>query len=563
MINFVFLVHKNVFITYDQFFFIMKYFFQSGLHLLQTSPIYLLQIFSLSLLLSLLLILFVVKLENNVLLKKKILYFFLIFILLFAAGFDQVKFTQKKDFLRHSAVLSIFSNPSYDFGGLINQDFKTTEFIHKPIKRPWVGDATPQTPVIVLMVESLRWDLLTEEPTPLPFLKRLAEESIRFEKAYVSSSHSNYADLSVWYSQYPLKSQTGAPYPANSPWKNTSIFKVFKDMGYRTAYISSQNEKWGGMIHWLKVPEIDFFYHSEDFDGDTWFNKDDKNGISKLINKNIATAGKIEDSQLIQVIRRWIDHHDDKPFFLGANLQNTHFNYVIPPGGAEPFQPAYIDFPTVYFSWPREKADVVRNRYRNAVYNVDNIIRGFVDYLRNKGIWDHCYFIVVGDSGEAFYEHGFGNHSGPVYDEVARTFLIIHTPKEGKIIKKILCPVSHIDIFPTLLDLMNIEKPCSFQGISVFREDQKRENVFMYVNAIYTQLAVLNWPYKYMLTIHPQKNVELYDLDQDPQEKNNIIEKNQVIADILNKKLKEFVSAQIRYYGYPLYSQKYCPPCLQ
>ena len=83
--------------------------------------------------------------------------------------------------------------------------------------------------------------------------------------------------------------------------------------------------------------------------------------------RGIATAGKIEDSETLRISREWIDSlSSGTPFFLGLNLQNTHFSYVIPEGGEEPFQPSTIDFPTVYYGWPKDKVEEVRNRYFNA-----------------------------------------------------------------------------------------------------------------------------------------------------------------------------------------------------
>jgi len=65
-----------------------------------------------------------------------------------------------------------------------------------------------ETQVIVLYVESMRYDLAGYEPSPIPYLKSLIPQSIFFERAYAVSSHSNYADVSFWYSQFPLRLQS-------------------------------------------------------------------------------------------------------------------------------------------------------------------------------------------------------------------------------------------------------------------------------------------------------------------------------------------------------------------
>ncbi len=331
-----------------------------------------------------------------------------------------------------------------------------------------------QGPVIIVLVESLRHDLLEMEPSPILFLKSLSSESVVFERSYASSSHSNYADLAIWYSQYPLRFKNIQQYPVDAPWRGKSIFEAFKTHGYQTAYISSQNEKWGDMVNRLKWG-VDYFYHSEDYHGPTWVNKDDRAGLVRLMENGCASAGKIEDSETLRVAAEWIaGQAGNKKIFLGLNLQNTHFSYVIPPGGDEPFQPAVLDFETVYYSWPQSKKDIVKNRYLNAAFNVDRLLREFSEELKKLGVWDDCLFVVIGDSGEAFYEHGVANHSGPMFEEVMRTVSLARVPANIKSsIKRITTPISHIDIGPWVLS--QLDMPIYLSGE---REQGRRNKCF-------------------------------------------------------------------------------------
>jgi arylsulfatase A-like enzyme len=328
---------------------------------------------------------------------------------------------------------------------------------------------------------------------------------------------------------------------------------------YKTGYISSQNEKWGDMINWLEEKGIDYFYHSENYDKKTWYNKDDKRGLGRLIKEKIATAGKIEDSETLRIAKNWITGlADSESFFLGMNLQNTHFNYLIPEGGEEPFQPSVIDFPMVYYDWPKDKAVHVRNRYYNAFYNLDKFINDFVDFLKREGIWNNCYFIIIGDSGEAFYEHGFANHSGTMYDEIIRTFTLIKPPKgiATAIIEK---PISHIDLFPTLLDLMKLKIPDSFQGYSVFAEIESR-HIFVHNNSFVWQDGIVEWPWKLLKTYHPFNERIMFNLENDPEEINEVSSVHNDKADELESMIDFWHSAQLEYYQKPEYYIKYNPP---
>ena len=431
-------------------------------------------------------------------------------------------------------------------------------------KKPYMPAVVPveqRGPVIVILVESLRRDLLEMSPSPIPFLASLTKDSILFDKAYATASHSNYADLAFWYSQYPLRTQGLQRYPKDAAWRGDSLFTAFKAHDYTTAYISSQNEKWGGMINWLKVDDVDYFYHSEDFQGDTWFNEDDKYGVKMLVDKGIATAGKIEDSSTIMVAQNWISSlKGRKDFFIGLNLQNTHFSYVIPPGGDEPFQPADIGFEAVYYRWPEEKKENVRNRYLNSVYNVDRILGRFVEFLKTEGLWDDCTFVVLGDSGEAFYEHGFGNHSGPMYDEVMRTFALLKpaaaVPLKGQVHD---LPISHIDVAAAVLDLMKMPLPDEFQGVSPFAGSQ-RKPVFMHTNAIVKQNGIVDWPWKLLHTYYPVERLELYDLEQDTSEMNDLSAVKPDIAKQLEDRLSSWIVEQVVYYSDPAFYTQFVPP---
>nr|HPR18483.1 sulfatase-like hydrolase/transferase [Candidatus Cloacimonadota bacterium] len=401
-------------------------------------------------------------------------------------------------------------------------------------------------PVIIIMIESMRRDLYYSKPSPIPFMKQLADESFFFDRSYASSTHSDYSDLAFWYSRYPLRYKSRTFFKRNSPNRGLSIFEYFHNSGYQTAYISSQNEYWGNMINWLQDKGIDYFYHSENYSQKTWVNEDDENGLSGLIENTKATAGKIPDAETLSVAKSWIDGLEDKHnFLLGMNLQNTHFDYFIPENSKRPFQPDGIDFPAIYGYWSKDKAEQVKNTYKNAFYNLDSDLADFVEFLKEKNIWQNCFLVILGDSGEAFYEHDFANHSSALYDEAARTFTMIKTPAGAhKIIYK---TISHIDVLPILLNLMHLPVPDSFQGFVDLSIPAER-SVFIHNNAIIEQNALISWPWKLLETVSSGQNDQLFNLADDPDEQRNLIGQETAIADSLKNRLNLIENAQFEYY---------------
>lgn len=417
-----------------------------------------------------------------------------------------------------------------------------------PISMP-PRDAGNGVPIIVVMIESLRADLLTRFADAIPNLAQLASEALVFERAYATASHSDYEDLAFWYSRYPLRADHRLGYPRDADWRGLSVFEYFKLQGYSTAYFSSQNEKWGEMINWLAIPGVDTYFDSERFEGDTWENPDDAAGLISLIRAGYARSGKVADAHTLDFAADWIERHAREPFFIGLNLQNTHYHYFIPEGGERPFLPDELGFRAVYSAWPREQAGNVRNRYLNAAYNVDAAFAEFAARLKRAGVWDKAVVLVVGDSGEAFYEHGFGNHSGPMYEEVARTLAILKLPR-GDVRNGTSwgAPVSHVDFVPALLDLAGLPEWAGFQGRAPWQHSGNVP-VYMTVNALTVEDAVVRWPWKLMKRTFPKNEMELYNLETDPDETQNQLDARPGIARELLQDVQSWRQCQIGYYA--------------
>lgn len=427
-------------------------------------------------------------------------------------------------------------------------------------KAPYVAAGIDQpVNVIVILAESLRHDLLGEYSAAAPFLNQLAADGVVYDKAYASSSHSNLSDLAFWYSQYPYRGQGHETYKQNDRWRGQSMFEAFKDSGYKVGYVSSQNEKWGQMINWLRLPAVDYFFHSEDYAGSTWENHDDEAGLASLIKAKVATAGKVEDSETLRVAADWLEANvGGGPAMLGMNLQNTHYSYVMPKGIAGPFQPADLGFKAIYYAWPEAEKENVRNRYLNAVYGLDVSLASFAKRLQAAGIWDESLVVIVGDNGEGFYEHGFGNHSGPLFDEATRTLAIIKPPKRmNKGGARVDTVVSHIDIAADTLDLAGVKVPQSFQGVPL--SAGKHRPAFMYANAFVRQFGVVQWPWKLLISERPRQQVELYNLADDPAEKTDVSEIHTDVVDELGGAYSFWRESQFRFYRDGLY-ESHAPP---
>jgi arylsulfatase A-like enzyme len=164
------------------------------------------------------------------------------------------------------------------------------------------------------------------------------------------------------------------------------------------------------------------------------------------------------DSEVATQVGNFLDKKPaDKPFFLWANFSDPHHPWNAP----QKFRP---DPSSLKLSahWPdlpgmREQlAD-----YCGEVNRLDSTIGGVLDVLRKRGLFDQTLIVFLGDNGAAL-PHG----KGSLYDPGSNVPLIVRWP--GKVAaggesKELL---SGEDIAPTLLAAAGVTAPSRMSGVS-------------------------------------------------------------------------------------------------
>jgi arylsulfatase A-like enzyme len=124
----------------------------------------------------------------------------------------------------------------------------------------------------------------------------------------------------------------------------------------------------------------------------------------------------------------------------------------------------------------------LKTLYEDMIYYNDYHIGALIRQLKNVNLFEQTLFILTGDHGESFHEHGIMGHRAVPYDELIRIPLIMKFPR-SQFIGRIDDLVQHIDLAPTILEYFNMPgKDMYIQGKSLLpllmRQEKVNEFVF-------------------------------------------------------------------------------------
>ena len=150
-----------------------------------------------------------------------------------------------------------------------------------------------------------------------------------------------------------------------------------------------------------------------------------------------------EDRTALGPALDWARQTSDRgfPFFLNFLTLTSHHPYDVP-----------TDFPSVDYGVSNPEL----NAYYNALRYTDELLRSFVTQMTESGIAGNTVFIILGDHGEAFQEHMERTHGNVVWDEALRVPAVLYAPGLIPAGKVITGGRQHIDLLPTIADLLNV-----------------------------------------------------------------------------------------------------------
>jgi arylsulfatase A-like enzyme/Flp pilus assembly protein TadD len=202
---------------------------------------------------------------------------------------------------------------------------------------------------------------------------------------------------------------------------------------------------------------------------------------------------------------RWLDGQSG-PWFLWVHCFDPHDPYEPP----EPFLSQFKDHP-----------------YSGEVAYVDSVLKRLLAAVGKKVNGANTVIVLTGDHGEGLGQHGEETHGYFAYNTTLWIPLILCAPglKPGRVDQAVV----HMDIFPTVCDLLGVAKPKGLQGISVLPATRGQElpQRSFYFEALYPYYS-RGWAPIYGYLQGPEKFIdspipEAFDITKDFDETANLL----------------------------------------
>jgi N-acetylglucosamine-6-sulfatase len=382
-----------------------------------------------------------------------------------------------------------------------------------------------------------------------PHLDSLARDGVHFQQAVVSTSLCSPSRASILTGQYAhrhriVDNNTAIP-------RGTHFFpQDLQKAGYRTAFIGKwhmggeSDDPQPGFDRWISFKGQGTYLPSP-------------SGLN-VDGKRVPQKGYITD-ELTEYALDWMRGlKRDQPFFLYLSHKAVHADFVpaarhagrykdkefvYPKSMAKPApeqcRPAWtqnqrnswhgVEFP--YHS-DLNIAEYYK-KYAATLCGVDDSTGRVIDALRERGDLDSTLIVYMGDNGFAFGEHGLIDKR-TAYEESMRVPLLARCPELFKPATTVPETVANIDLMPTFLEAAGVRTPAVMDGSSWLALAQRRATTWR-KSMLYEYYWERNFPqtptvhalredrYKFIRYYGIWDVDELYDLENDPSEMNNLI----------------------------------------
>ncbi|MFW6269270.1 MAG: sulfatase-like hydrolase/transferase [Bacillota bacterium] len=422
--------------------------------------------------------------------------------------------------------------------------------------------------IVLIMTDTQRKDYLGcygNKDMKTPNLDRIAKEGIRFENAYCVQPVCGPGRAALFTGEYcHINGSWGNSMPLNE--LSRTLGERLENKGFHTAYTGKWHLDGGDYFGYGECPD--------GWDSEYWY--DMRCYLEELSAKDRVRSRKQEtiydedfDEEFTYGHRTtdravdFLEKHNQEDFMLVVSYDEPHGPALCPPEYVEmyedyefPKSKNHLDTlegkPAHQKAWAGESLEkdreelTVKMPFRLGCnsfvdYEIGRVLDAIDEYAPEAMV------IYTSDHGEALENHCLNSKGAAMYEEITNIPFLVRWP--GVAPENTVCnhPVSHIDVIPTILEAAGLDIPNPLQGKSVLEtfknpDKKSRDEVFMEFHRYeidhdgFGGFQPIRCVYdgRYKLVINLLTSDELYDLKEDPEEMNNLIN-NEDYGDIRDK----------------------------
>ncbi len=276
--------------------------------------------------------------------------------------------------------------------------------------------------------------------------------------------------------------------------------------------------------------------------------------------KTIGYCSDVYTDETIEFINK-NQEKSEKPFFAYLSFNAPHTPLQLPQEYYNMYKDIEFDaskfevYDEIVEKMTAKDIEAAKKVY-GMVSNIDDNIGKLIQSLKEQGIYDNTIIVFLTDNGpqQNRYKMGLRERKSSVFGGGVRVPCLIHYPEKFKEKQELDATIAHIDLLPSILDLCGLEKVNhKIDGMSFFSSDnddysafENRTLFFEWGRGFltkYRNFSALKNNFKLVGNTSAEssiENFELYDVENDPQEKNNILAENTEIANALKTEIDDW-----------------------
>jgi len=374
--------------------------------------------------------------------------------------------------------------------------------------------------VIVICIDTLRADKVGcfgSQEGLTPVLDSFAQEAVRFANCESASPWTLPSCAAVITGRYPglMAADSTSEVLRDA---ETTLAELFHAAGWRTAAVTNN--------HYVSA-DVGFFQ-----------------GVEYQRESPKAPA-----NEQLTAAADWVKLHAGEDFYLYVHLFDPHVPYTPPEPFLSRFSRGSGRFPTEFAS-PNEvrsgelvltdgEKEQIEGLYDGAVAFADDELGKFFGQLKALGVWDTSAVVIFADHGEEFWDHGGYEHGHTVYEELTHVPLLVKLPGVTASVKE--DRVSLVDVFPTVVKWAGLEVPGAVVGLDLLSPPppEAQPRTMLVEGCIHSteKKAFIQGDWKQILYFGEDLPPELYNLKDDPQERQNLFTREKQLGEELSSQL--------------------------